>query len=63
MILLYHILILGKIVLTSDRIYIDYFKPKQIVEHVINNNSITKIGFFKILNNQLKKKTLWIQFM
>lgn len=53
MILLYHILILGKIVLTSDRIYIDYFKQKQIVEHVINNNSITKIGFFKILNNQL----------
>jgi len=35
-----------KFVLTSDRIDINYFKPKQIVEYVLNNNSITKTGIF-----------------
>lgn len=42
-----------KFVLTSDRIDIKYFKPKQIVEYVINKESITKTGIFKtnIINN------------
>lgn len=38
---------LGKrFVLTSDRIDINYFKPKHIVEYVLKNNSVTKTGIF-----------------
>jgi anaerobic ribonucleoside-triphosphate reductase activating protein len=36
-----------KFVLTSDRIDIDYFKPKQLVEYVISKEIITKTGIFK----------------
>ena len=44
-----------KFVMTSDRIDINYFKPKQIVEYVINNGTITKTGIFKTntTNNQI----------
>ena len=43
---------LGKrFVLTSDRIDINYFKPKHIVEYVLKNNSVTKTGIFNN-NNQ-----------
>ena len=43
-----------KFVLTSDRIDVNYFKPKQIVEYVLNKETITKTGIFKtnIINNQ-----------
>lgn len=43
-----------KFVLTSNRVDIDYFKPKLIVEYVINKETITKTGIFKtnIINNQ-----------
>ena len=46
---------LGKrFVLTSDRIDLNYFKPKQIIEYVINKETITKTGIFKTnnINNQ-----------
>ena len=36
-----------KFVLTSDRIDIDYFKPKYLVEYVVNKETITKTGIFK----------------
>lgn len=36
-----------KFVLTSDRINIEHFKPKQLVEYVINKSTITKTGIFK----------------
>lgn len=36
-----------KFVLTSDRIDVNYFKPKQIVEYVINQETCTKTGIFK----------------
>lgn len=36
-----------KFVLTSDRIDINYFKPKQFVEYVLNRKSVTKTGIFK----------------
>lgn len=36
-----------KFVLTSKRIDIDYFKPKEIVEYVLSNNIVTKTGIFK----------------
>ena len=36
-----------KFVLTSDRVDIDYFKPKLIIEYVINKETITKTGIFK----------------
>ena len=36
-----------KFVLTSDRIDINYFKPKHSVEYVINKDTITKTGIFK----------------
>lgn len=36
-----------KFIQTSDRIDLSYFNPKQIVEYVINNKSITKTGIFK----------------
>lgn len=46
---------LGKrFVLTSDRIDINYFKPKQIIEYVINKETITKTGIFK--TNIINKK-------
>lgn len=35
-----------KFIQTSDRIDINYFKPKQIVEYVLNNKSVTKTGIF-----------------
>ena len=35
-----------KFVLTSDRIDVTYFKPKQIIEYVIHKESITKTGIF-----------------
>lgn len=43
-----------KFVQSSDRIDIDYFKPKLIVEYVINYKTITKTGIFEtnIINNQ-----------
>jgi organic radical activating enzyme len=43
--------------LTSDRIDLNYFKPKQIIEYVINKETITKTGIFKtnIINNSNKK--------
>lgn len=42
---------LGKrFVLTSDRIDLNYFKPKQIIEYVINKETITKTGIFKTNN-------------
>lgn len=40
-----------KFVLTSDRIDINYFKPIQIVEYVVNKNTITKTGIFKTNSN------------
>ena len=45
---------LGKrFVLTSDRIDINYFKPKHIVEYVFKDKSVTKTGIFNtnIINN------------
>ena len=36
-----------KFVLTSDRIDVNYFKPKQIVEYVIDQKTYTKTGIFK----------------
>ncbi len=36
-----------KFVLTSDRIDVDYFQPRQVVEYVVNKNKITKTGIFK----------------
>lgn len=47
-----------KFVLTSDRIDLNHFKPKQIVEYVINKETITKTGIFKtnIINNQKSNK-------
>lgn len=41
-----------KFVLTSDRIDINYFKPIQIVEYVVNKNTITKTGIFKTNSNK-----------
>lgn len=42
---------LGKrFLLTSDRIDLNYFKPKQIMEYVINKETITKTGIFKTNN-------------
>lgn len=43
-----------KFVLTSNRVDIEYFKPKQVVEYVTNNNSIIKTGIFKTNNNNQK---------
>lgn len=45
---------LGKrFILTSDRIDINHFKPKHIVEYVLKNKSVTKTGIFNtnIINN------------
>lgn len=39
-----------KFVLNSKRIDINYFSPKQIVEYVINKETITKTGIFKTDN-------------
>ena len=36
-----------KFVMTSDRIDINYFKPKHVVEYVIDKKTITKTGIFK----------------
>lgn len=36
-----------KFILTSDRIDIDYFTPKQIVEYVVSKETITKTGIFR----------------
>jgi anaerobic ribonucleoside-triphosphate reductase activating protein len=36
--------------LTSDRIDLNYFMPKQIIEYVINKETITKTGIFKTNN-------------
>ncbi len=36
-----------KFILTSDRIDLNYFNPKQIVEYVINREVVTKTGIFK----------------
>jgi hypothetical protein len=47
-----------KFVLTSDRIDINYFKPKQIVEYVVNKKTITKTGVFKSNNNNNQIKWL-----
>lgn len=46
-----------KFILTSDRIDIDYFAPKQTVEYVVNKETITKTGIFKTnnINNQKTK--------
>ena len=38
---------LGKrFILTSNRIDINYFKPKHIIEYVLKNKSVTKTGIF-----------------
>ena len=42
-----------RFVLTSDRIDLNYFKPKQIIEYVVNKETITKTGIFK--TNIIKK--------
>ena len=45
---------LGKrFILTSNRIDINYFKPKHIIEYVLKNKSVTKTGIFNtnIINN------------
>ena len=47
-----------KFVLTSDRIDINYFKPKQIVEYVVNKKTITKTGVFNSNNNNNQIKWL-----
>ena len=46
-----------KFVLTSDRIDIYYFKPKHVVEYVIDKDMITKTGIFSTnnINNQKVK--------
>ena len=40
-----------KFVQTSDRIDTNYFKPKQMIEFVVNNESVTKSGIFRNKNN------------
>ena len=39
-----------KFIVTSNRINLELFKPNQIVEYVVNGNSITKTGIFKTNN-------------
>lgn len=39
-----------KFVLTSNKIDINYFKPKQWVEYIINKDTIIKTGIFKQTN-------------
>ena len=47
-----------KFVLTSNRIDINHFKPKLIIEYIINKETITKTGIFSTnnINNQKNNK-------
>lgn len=42
-----------KFVLSSNRIDINYFKPKHIIEYTTDGRSITKTGIFRV-DNQIK---------
>ncbi len=36
-----------KFIVTTDRINLDYFKPKHVVEYSMKRNKVTKTGIFK----------------